>query len=113
MAPTPLSVVCFRAHPRGIHDEEQLNTINEHLMGRINTAGHFFLSHTKIHGKIALRIAIGNIRTTEKDVHEVWKELQTALHAELRSIKGLWAGSRQGILRMLNLPSRPPSPEKL
>lgn len=107
MAPVPLGVVCFRAHPRGIDDEEQLNTINEHLMNRINAAGHFFLSHTKVHGKTTLRVAIGNIRTSENEVRAIWKAIQGALYAELRSIKHLWGNGKSNILRMLNLPSRP------
>src|SRR5207245_3039105 len=36
MAPTPFSTVCFRAHPKGIDDETQLELLNEHLMNRIN-----------------------------------------------------------------------------
>jgi aromatic-L-amino-acid decarboxylase len=74
LAPTPFSTVCFRAHPRSIDDEEQLD---------INAAGHFFLSHTKLHGKFTIRIAIGNLRTTEQDIRHVWEELQGALEEEM------------------------------
>jgi len=79
MAPTPFSTVCFRAHPRGMDDEAQLDALNERIMDRINANGRFFLSHTKLHGKFTLRVAVGNLRTTEKDVRDLWDELQTYL----------------------------------
>jgi aromatic-L-amino-acid decarboxylase len=83
LAPAPFSVVCLRAHPRAVDDEAQLNALNERIMNRVNAAGHYFLSHTKLHGKYAIRIAIGNLRTTEKDVRNVWEELEAALRAEI------------------------------
>jgi aromatic-L-amino-acid/L-tryptophan decarboxylase len=55
-------------------------------MNRINAAGHFFLSHTKLHGKYTIRIAIGNIRTTEQHVRELWDEIQTALAREMKEL---------------------------
>ncbi len=82
LAPAPFSTVCFRAHPQGIDDEPRLEALNERIMNRINNTGHFFLSHTKLHGKFTIRIAIGNLRTTEQDVRNLWQELQTELAAE-------------------------------
>ena len=79
MAPTPFSLVCFRAHPQGMDDESELEALNEHIMSQINTAGRFFLSHTKLHGLFTIRIAIGNLRTTEQDVGDLWAELQQQL----------------------------------
>ncbi len=84
LAPAPFSTVCFRAHPHNMDDETQLDALNERIMNRINDAGRFFLSHTKLHGKFTIRIAIGNLRTTEQDVRDVWRELQDALSAEKR-----------------------------
>jgi aromatic-L-amino-acid/L-tryptophan decarboxylase len=82
MAPTPFSTVCFRAHPQGLDDEDALDALNERIMNHINTTGHFFLSHTKLRGKFTIRIAIGNLRTTEQDIRNVWEELQEALVVE-------------------------------
>ena len=79
MAPTPFSTVCFRAHPQGMNDEAQLEALNEPIMNDINALGHFFLSHTKLHGKFTIRVAVGNLRTTEKDLRNLWLELQTRL----------------------------------
>ncbi|HEY4383909.1 MAG TPA: pyridoxal-dependent decarboxylase, partial [Ktedonobacteraceae bacterium] len=82
LAPTPFSIVCFRAHPQHISDEEELNRLNETLMQTINNKGHFFLSHSKLRGIFTLRVAIGNIRTTASDVRQLWEELQTQLRKE-------------------------------
>ncbi len=83
LAPTPFSTVCFRAHPKNMDDEEWLDALNERIMNHINAAGHFFLSHTKLHGKFTIRIAIGNLRTTEQDIKNVWGELEEALEGEM------------------------------
>jgi aromatic-L-amino-acid/L-tryptophan decarboxylase len=60
-APRPFSVVCFR---RDGDDEE-----NEQLMQRVNATGEIFVSHTKLNGRVVLRLAVGNERTTESDIH--------------------------------------------
>lgn len=83
MAPTPFSLVCFRAHPKGIDDEAQLEALNERIMNAINAEGRFFISHTKLHGAFTLRVAIGNLRTTEQDIRDLWKEVQACLAVAL------------------------------
>ncbi len=83
MAPTPFSLVCFRAHPQGWDDEAQLEALNERLMNQINAAGRFLLSHTRLRGKFTIRVAIGNLRTTEQDVRDLWTEIQVRLAAEI------------------------------
>ena len=67
-APRPFSVVCFR---RDGSDEE-----NEALMERVNATGEIFISHTKLHGRFVLRLAVGNARTTEDDVRRAWDLLR-------------------------------------
>ena len=79
MAPTPLSTICFRAHPRGLDDPEQLNALNERLMTAVNNTGEIFLSHTKLNGAYTLRLAIGNIRTEEKHIRRAWELLQESV----------------------------------
>jgi aromatic-L-amino-acid decarboxylase len=68
-APVPFSLVCFRH--RGSDDE------NKQLFERINASGKAFLSSTVLHGKFVLRFAIGNIATTEEDIRETWKLIQS------------------------------------
>ena len=67
-APRPFSLVCFR---RSGTDEE-----NEALLERVNATGEAFLSHTRLDGRLVLRLAIGNARTTEDDVRHVWHLLR-------------------------------------
>jgi aromatic-L-amino-acid/L-tryptophan decarboxylase len=63
-APRHFSLVCFR---REASDEE-----NEALLERVNASGEIFLSHTRLGGRYALRLAIGSARTTEDDVRLAW-----------------------------------------
>lgn len=69
-APTLFSVVCFRFN--GSDDE------NRALIERINASGKVFLSHTNLHGRIVLRIAIGNLGTRREDVRQAWEVIQKA-----------------------------------
>lgn len=84
MAPLPLALVCFRACPR-IDDRDEtarnarLDVLNEAIMHGVNATGKALLSHTKLNDKITLRLSIGNIRTTEKHVRQVWELLNEQL----------------------------------
>jgi aromatic-L-amino-acid decarboxylase len=64
LAPVSMSLVCFR-----LRDGDAASM---DLMRRINSSGRFFVSHTKLGGRFAIRIAIGNIRTRQRDVEELW-----------------------------------------
>lgn len=75
-APAPFSTVCFRATP-ALPPEAQ-DAFNEDLLARVNAAGPVFLSHTRLHGRIVLRLAIGNLRTTERHVRTAWELLRRA-----------------------------------
>lgn len=79
MAPTPMSLVCFRAHPQGMDDEADLERLNARLLHAVNASGEIYLSHTKLHGRYTLRFAIGNIRTEERHVVRAWSILQETL----------------------------------
>jgi aromatic-L-amino-acid decarboxylase len=81
MAPAPLSVVCFRVHPPGMNDEVALDALNQHVLDVVNTSGDVFLSHTKLNGKLTLRLAIGHIRTEEKHVRRAWDLLKQAVES--------------------------------
>jgi aromatic-L-amino-acid/L-tryptophan decarboxylase len=76
LAPVPFSVVVFRHRPEGVA-EAALDRHNERLLERVNGSGEVFLSHTKVRGRYAIRLAIGNLRTTEAHVRRAW-ELVTA-----------------------------------
>jgi aromatic-L-amino-acid decarboxylase len=71
----PFSVVCFRHHPRGLGDEAALERLNQQLLDRVNASGEVFLSHTKLGGRFVLRLAVGNLRTTDAHVRRAWELL--------------------------------------
>jgi aromatic-L-amino-acid decarboxylase len=77
MAPVPFSLVCFRYAPRGL-SEAALDRKNEAIMHAVNAGGDVFLSHTKLHDRFTLRLAIGNIRTEERHVALAWQRLREA-----------------------------------
>lgn len=76
MAPAPLGLVCFRACPKGAAD---LDALNEAIMHGVNASGRALLSHTRLNDKLTLRLSIGNIRTTEQHVRDVWELLNEQL----------------------------------
>lgn len=78
LAPVPFGLVCFRANPSN-KTEEELEAINEKIMNDINASGKAYLSHTKLNGKYTLRLAIGNIRTQERHIKEIWDLLNQEL----------------------------------
>ncbi len=77
LAPTPFSVICFRARPRSVAPgDERLNAFNAALLDAVNATGKVFLSHTKLCDRFTLRLAIGNLRTTEAHVRTAWDLLR-------------------------------------
>jgi aromatic-L-amino-acid/L-tryptophan decarboxylase len=66
-APVPLNLVCFR-HKGG--DEA-----NQKLMDRLNRSGDLYLTHTKLEGKLTLRICIGQTNTRERHVKKAWNRV--------------------------------------
>ena len=74
-APHPLSVVCFRHVPPGLAPED-VDAHNLAVMDAVNAGGEVFLSSTRLYGRVVLRIAIGNERTTRDDVALAWDALR-------------------------------------
>jgi aromatic-L-amino-acid decarboxylase len=84
LAPVPFSLVCFRACPRvegetDIERAARLDELNERIMNNINATGEIFFSHTRLHDIFTLRLAIGNIRTTEEHIRRAWELLNQEL----------------------------------
>ncbi len=75
LAPHPLSVVCFRYVPPAL-DEAALDALNAAIVDAVNASGDVFISHTKIEGRYAIRLAIGNLRTQRSDVEHAWHALK-------------------------------------
>ena len=88
MAPVPFALVCFRASPNfksGSDEgrEKRLDALNEAIMHGVNATGRALLSHTKLNDKLVLRLSIGNIRTTEAHIRQVWELLNEQLQSLL------------------------------
>jgi aromatic-L-amino-acid decarboxylase len=80
MAPVPFSTVCFRYRPTALAGSAgepdvaaTIDELNVRLMDGINRSGDAFISHTKLKGRMTLRVAIGNLRTTDADLDLVWR----------------------------------------
>jgi aromatic-L-amino-acid decarboxylase len=83
MAPVPFALVCFRARVNSPHvdkgsaveEDEVLNALNERIMNEINASGEAYLSHTKLNGKLTLRLSVGSVHVEERHLEKVWKLL--------------------------------------
>jgi len=69
-APVPLNLVCFR-HRAG--DE-----VNQRAMDAVNASGEAYLTHTRLDGKLTLRLCVGQARTEAHHVERVWELLRAA-----------------------------------
>jgi aromatic-L-amino-acid/L-tryptophan decarboxylase len=64
----PLNLVCFR-HKAG--DEA-----NQAIMDRLNRSGDLFLTHTKLNGKLTLRLCVGQTHTQSRHVEKAWNRIR-------------------------------------
>ena len=77
LAPTPFSTVCFWYAPEDLREDvDTLNELNNAIVDAVNATGEVFFSPTRLHGKVTLRIAIGNFRTEEKHITRAWELIQ-------------------------------------
>ena len=92
-APQMFSLVCFRHAPRGASVEES-DAMNQRILDRVNESGRVYLSHTRLHGRLVLRLAIGNLRTERHHVAEAWSLLKQAADGLLTGDAAQSAGAR-------------------
>jgi aromatic-L-amino-acid decarboxylase len=71
-APVVLNLVCFR-HRGG--DE-----VNQRIMDRLNQSGELYLTHTKLDGRLTLRMSIGQTNTELSHVQRAWDRIASAAH---------------------------------
>ncbi|HSW30797.1 MAG TPA: pyridoxal-dependent decarboxylase [Longimicrobiales bacterium] len=76
-APVPFALVCFRFAPAGVGPEEA-DALNQRILDRVNAGGEAFLTHTRLRGRVVLRLAVGNVKTTEAHVARAWALLVEA-----------------------------------
>ncbi|MDQ2966487.1 MAG: pyridoxal-dependent decarboxylase, partial [Chloroflexota bacterium] len=76
LAPVPFSTVCFRYRPASGANNKTVDELNAALMDAVNRTGEVFLSHTRLAGRFAIRVAIGNLRTEPRHVERAWELLR-------------------------------------
>jgi aromatic-L-amino-acid decarboxylase len=69
-APRPFSLVCFR-----LAGSDQRNRA---ILEAVNAGGEIFISHAVLNGRYVLRLAVGQMSTTEADIRLAWDVLRRA-----------------------------------
>ena len=72
VAPVPFSVVCFR-----LREAATRRRSNAAPARAVNAAGEVFLSHTRLDGRYALRLAIGNLAHDRAPRARAWELLNS------------------------------------
>jgi aromatic-L-amino-acid decarboxylase len=67
VAPHPLALVTFRLRAG--------DDATKALLDRANATGRVFLTHTQVNGALAIRMAIGAVRTEPRHVEDAWRLL--------------------------------------
>jgi aromatic-L-amino-acid decarboxylase len=66
-APVPLNLVCFRLKAG--------DAANQGILDRLNRSGNLFLTHTKLNGRLTLRLCVGQTHTQVRHVENAWKRI--------------------------------------
>ena len=66
-APVSVGLVCFR-HRAG-------DAFNQALMDRLNASGALYLTHTRLDGRLVLRLAVGGPATRREHVEAAWERI--------------------------------------
>lgn len=72
-APTIMGVVCFRIKA---NDAATADELNSRAVETINASGKSYLMQTKLRGRAVMRLGLGNLLTTEENVHRAWEIIQ-------------------------------------
>jgi aromatic-L-amino-acid decarboxylase len=79
LADVRFSVVVFRCRPAGVTaDAPTLDALNARILERVNASGEVFLSHTKVGDRYAIRLAVGNLRTSRATIERAWDLIREA-----------------------------------
>jgi aromatic-L-amino-acid decarboxylase len=82
LAPVQMGVVCFRAVCEENADDqcfERTNDLNRSLVKSVTATGRAYLTHTVLGEKVAMRVAVGNVLTTERHLAEVFSLIKQEL----------------------------------
>jgi aromatic-L-amino-acid decarboxylase len=72
VAPVPFSTVCFRLAPAGV-SAAACDRLNRELFDHVNAQGPVLIAQTEVRGRFVLRAAIGNVKTEERHVRELFR----------------------------------------
>ena len=88
LAPVRLCIVCFRYRPDPTASDTEVDELNRRLGAELLDDGRVFAGTTVYRGRVALRPAIVNWRTTERDVdllERVVREIGARVAAQMRA----------------------------
>lgn len=78
MAPAPLSIVCFRYRPEGwAAGDDRLDALNQAIIDALRADGTYYLSPTRLGGRLCLRVCLINYRTTDADIDALPEHITT------------------------------------
>ena len=69
-APVSMGVVCFRFVAA---DDSKIDKLNSEIVQRINATGRVYLTQTKLNGRTAMRVGLGNVLTAEQHLRNAWE----------------------------------------
>jgi aromatic-L-amino-acid decarboxylase len=55
------------------------------MMDRLNRSGDLFLTHTKLNGKLTLRLSVGQMYTKAGHVERAWSRIRDEAEKSVRS----------------------------
>jgi aromatic-L-amino-acid decarboxylase len=87
VAAHPFALVCFRLRPAvaGAGDAGAVaDRVNAELLARVNASGRAFLTHTRVHDRYTLRVAVGAPATTGEYLTGVWSLIRAEADTLLR-----------------------------
>jgi aromatic-L-amino-acid decarboxylase len=87
LAPVRFGLVCFRFHPKGVDNHEELNLLNEELLLAINKGGTMYISHTKLKDIYTLRISVGQTRVGLRHVQKAWDLIRQTAESVYHQVK--------------------------
>lgn len=77
--PQTLGLVCLRPLWPDLTPEDA-DAATLQLMESLNASGALYLTHTKVAGRIVLRVALGGTRTEQRHVEAAWHAIRTTHH---------------------------------
>lgn len=76
VAPVTMGIVCFRYQRRGATPQDD-DARNEAIVEAVNAGGRTYLTRTLLDGRVAMRIGLGNVLTTEDHLAVAWQAIRT------------------------------------